>query len=312
MCTRAGFLRPGARREPCVRKEIESSMPKKVLNILSTVFVWVIVAITVCVMIFTIVSVNTFDRNDRDVFGYKAFIVLSDSMSATDFDAGDLVLVKEVDPTTLKEGDIIAFISQDSENYGVTVTHKIRSLTVAENGDPGFITYGTTTNTDDAAVVTYPFILGKYQFHLANVGTFFNFLKTPQGYIACILIPFLLLIIYQGVNCVKIFRQYKAEQMAELQAEKDAVEAERKKSEAMMAELQALKEQMQNSAPSAPAQEPAPAAETQNVDVAAMMAELQALKAQLAGSAQQPAPQAPAAPELDDILKEFGGQETEN
>lgn len=79
-----------------------------------------------------------------------------------------------------------------------------------------------------------------------------------------------------------------------------------------MAELQALKEQMQNSAPSAPAQEPDPAAETQNVDVAAMMAELQALKAQLAGSAQQPAPQAPAAPELDDILKEFGGQETEN
>ena len=35
---------------------------------------------------------------DRSLFGYKAFIVLSDSMKATDFDAGDLVLVKEVDP----------------------------------------------------------------------------------------------------------------------------------------------------------------------------------------------------------------------
>ncbi len=40
---------------------------------------------------------NTFDRADRSLFGYKAFIVLSDSMSATDFSAGDLVLSKAND-----------------------------------------------------------------------------------------------------------------------------------------------------------------------------------------------------------------------
>ena len=38
---------------------------KKVLNIVSKCLAWVIVALTVCMMIFTIVSVNTFDRNDR-------------------------------------------------------------------------------------------------------------------------------------------------------------------------------------------------------------------------------------------------------
>ena len=31
-------------------------------------------------MMITIVSVSTFDRADRNLFGYKAFIVLSDSM----------------------------------------------------------------------------------------------------------------------------------------------------------------------------------------------------------------------------------------
>ena len=51
--------------------------------------------------VFTIVSASTFDRSDRSLFGYKAFIVLSDSMAKTDFSAGDLVLVKEVDPDTL-------------------------------------------------------------------------------------------------------------------------------------------------------------------------------------------------------------------
>ena len=69
-------------------------------------------------------------------------------------------------------------------------------------------------------------------------------MKTPQGYIVCILIPFLLLILYQGLNCVKIFRVYKAEQMAQLQAEKDALEAQRKQTEEMMAQLVALQQQM--------------------------------------------------------------------
>ena len=77
---------------------------KKALNIIKNILVWLMVALAVCMMVFTVVSVNTFDRSDRSLFGFKAFIVLSDSMSKTDFDAGDLVLVKEVDPSTLKEG----------------------------------------------------------------------------------------------------------------------------------------------------------------------------------------------------------------
>ena len=259
---------------------------KKAWKIISNIMVWIVVIVAVFMMVFTIVSVNTFDRNDRSLFGTRMYIVLSDSMSATDFDAGDLVLVKEVDPTTLQEGDIIAYQSQNAENYGQTVTHKIRSKTVDANGNPGFITYGTTTGVDDETVVTYPFILGKYQMALPQVGTFFQFLKTPQGYIVCILIPFLLLIIYQGLNCVKIFRLYKAEQMAELQAEKDALEAQKKQSEAMMAQLMAMQQQMQNMA--APAQAPAPAAQEAQPDMAAMMAELEALRAQVA-SQKQPA-----------------------
>jgi len=284
---------------------------KKAWKIISTALVWVVVVIAVLMMIFTIVSVNTFDRNDRNIFGFRCYIVLSDSMSATDFDAGDLVLIKEVDPTTLQEGDIIAYQSQNSENYGQTVTHKIRAKTTDANGNPGFITYGTTTGVDDEAVVTYPFILGKYQTALPKVGTFFQFLKTPQGYIICILIPFLLLIIYQGLNCVKIFKMYKAEQMAELQAEKDALEAQRKQSEDMMAQLLAMQQQMAAQSRSA-----APPAEgAAQPDMAAMMAELQALRAQVT-SQNQPAPpkaDTPAVkPDLEEIVKEFGeNEETE-
>lgn len=218
---------------------------KKAVSIIKSIFVWLLVFLAVGMMIFTIISVTTFNRNDRNLFGYRAYIVLSDSMSKTDFDAGDLVLVKEVDASTLKEGDIISYISQDTDNYGEVITHKIRRLTTDVNGQPGFVTYGTTTDTDDETVVTYPYILGKYETHLPKVGTFFQFLKTPQGYLVCIFIPFMLLILYQGINCIKLFRRYRNEQMEEMQAERDKIEAERAESQKLMEELQALKAQMQ-------------------------------------------------------------------
>lgn len=227
----------------------------KILRIVKNVFVWLVLALAVFMMIFTIVSVNTFDRIDRSLFGYKTFIVLSDSMSKTDFNAGDLVLVKEVDPATLKEGDIISYQSTNEANYGEIVTHKIRKLTTDEEGLPGFVTYGTTTDTDDENIVTYSFVLGKYQTRLPGVGKFFQFLKTPPGYIVCIFLPFLLLILVQGINSIRLFKQYKREQLAELEVERERqraeleeerqrLETERMQSQQMMAELLRLKKEL--------------------------------------------------------------------
>ena len=219
---------------------------KKTLNVLWTIFVVLVVIVAVGMMIFTIVSVNMFDKTNRDIFGYKFFIAQSDSMSATDFSAGDIVIVKEVDAFSLKEGDVITFISQNSYSYGETVTHKIREVRRSADGSPAFVTYGTTTNTDDEALATI--IIGKYVGKLPMVGKFFTFLKTTPGYILCILTPFLILIISQVISTVKLFRQYKKEQTAEIEAERAQLQKEREESQKMMAELLALKAQLENQA----------------------------------------------------------------
>lgn len=217
---------------------------KKVLSIIGDIFVWIIVAVAIFMMLFTILSSFSVNRNDRDILGYKAYIVMSDSMSATDFNAGDIVIIKEVDPRTLNEGDIITFISTNTESSGQTVTHKIRAKATTPDGDRGFITYGTTTGVDDEAVVSYSHILGKYCFNIPKMGTFFNYLKSTPGYIVCILIPFVLLLAIQGANAVSLFKQYKKEQQAVLDEEKAKLEAERAESQQLMQELLALKQQL--------------------------------------------------------------------
>ena len=218
---------------------------KKALGILKTTLVWLIVLLAVFMMIFTVLSVTTFNRNDRSLFGYKMYIVNTDSMAATDFAAGSLIMVKDVDPSTLKEGDIITFLSQDSDSFGETITHKIRKLTTDAEGNRGFITYGTTTGVDDETIVTYPYVLGKYEKSVPGLGTFFNFMKTTQGYFICIFTPFMLIILYEGLRFFQLFRRYKKEQMAEMQEEKDKLEAEKAANAKMLEELRALKAELE-------------------------------------------------------------------
>ena len=214
---------------------------KKVFQIAKSILTWAVVLLAVTMMIFTVISVTMFNRNDRSIFGYKMYIVNSDSMAATDFDAGALIFAKDVDPATLEEGDIISFLSQDTNSFGKTVTHKIRNLTTDAEGNPGFVTYGTTTGTNDKTVVTYPYILGKYQGHIPHLGSFFYFLKTPLGYFLCVFMPFMLIILYEAKKFFGLFTQHRREQ---LQAELSQLEAERESNAKLLEQLQALKAQL--------------------------------------------------------------------
>ncbi len=210
---------------------------KKLLHILKNIAVICLVLFAIGMMTFTIISVTTLDKTDRSLFGYKAFIVLTDSMSATDFAAGDLVIVKEVKPETLKIGDIISYRSTNLEHYYEVVTHKIRSSTIDPSGKPGFITYGTTTGTDDEEIVTYQNILGIHKMTIPKIGTFFQFLKSTPGYIVCILTPFLLLILIQAVHSITLFRKYKRETVEEIDEERKRIETERIENELIKRQL---------------------------------------------------------------------------
>lgn len=227
----------------------------KVLHIVKNVSLWIVSIFAILMMLFTLVSVTTFDNANRKIFGYQVLTVLSDSMKATDFEAGDLIFIKEVDPSTLQVGDIISYQSLSNDTFGEIITHKIRELVSDSSGAPGFITYGTTTNVNDKSVVVYSQIIGKYSGRIPKLGYFFSFLKTTPGYIVCIFLPFMYLIASQGIKIVIIFRRYKKEQIEAINEEhirqKQEIEEERKRleeqqaeSKKMMEELEELKKQL--------------------------------------------------------------------
>ena len=216
---------------------------KKALHIASRVVTILILIFAVAVMLFTVISVNTVGK-DADFLGYKPYIVLSDSMKDT-FAVGDLSVSVQTDPETLEPGDIITFTSIDPSNYGTVITHKIREITEYE-GEPAFVTYGTTTGVDDSYPVPFDNVIGEYKFRVPKIGYFFEFLTTPAGYVTVILIPFLVLIALQGAKFFRLVRQYRAEQQAELDTQRARAAAELEEARRMKEELERLKAQLQD------------------------------------------------------------------
>lgn len=227
---------------------------KKIMNISVKVLTYLLVAFTVFMMIFTIITVATVNKNERSIFGFKFYIVQTDSMSKSEnnadldvhFNAGDIIIIKNLkDPTTLAKGDIIAFMSANKDSWGETITHMIYAVEKDLSGKVvGYVTYGTNTGAIDDELVTPETVLGKYVGKLPLVGRFFAFVKSTPGYIICILVPFLLLILYNGANVIRLFRQYKKEQTDAMAAERKQIEDERAENQRMMAELLELKAQL--------------------------------------------------------------------
>ena len=207
------------------------------IDIIKNSFMIFLKIFTIAVMIFTVFSVFTFDQTERSVLGHKFLIVQSDSMAATDFAAGDVVVIKETDVESVNKGDIISFISQDDENYGQIITHKVREVLRDSEGEVAFITYGTTTGATDPWVVTSKNVVGEYEFSIPKVGHIFKFLKSPLGYVVCILIPFLILILLQAKKCKELYKKYKREIAQEKKAHKD-------ENMALKEEVAALRQQL--------------------------------------------------------------------
>jgi len=107
------------------------------------------------------------------ILGYKPFIVLSGSME-TEIHRGDLIFVKEVEPSELEFGDIIAF--RDAEN--TITTHRIIEI-VEKYGVTYFITKGDNNDSQDQNLVEFEDVEGIYAGRIPNLGNIMNSLAEP-------------------------------------------------------------------------------------------------------------------------------------
>jgi signal peptidase I len=124
--------------------------------------------------------------------GYESFMVLSGSMEPT-IKVGDLAVVGPVKPSEFKVDDIITY--RTNLQPEVIVTHRVVGIRTDEDGRLFFETKGDANVVVDQVAVEQGAVLGRVAFSIPKLGYLVDFARRPEGKIALIGIPGLLLVI---------------------------------------------------------------------------------------------------------------------
>ena len=135
----------------------------------------------------------------KDVFGYKAYIITTESMKPT-IKVGDVVIVEECKESELKKDDIITVQTPDGTN-----THRIVEIqTNMETNKKEYITKGDNNNVEDPDIINYNQIEGKKVIIIPFLGTLLLALEN-KAYIVILVI----LVLFIAFNVVNLQRKKK-------------------------------------------------------------------------------------------------------
>ena len=157
----------------------------KVMNIVLTVVLLILVGLVSYMMICAVRGKAV------SLFGKSILHVATGSMEPS-LQVGDFIVIEKTDPADLKPGDIISYYSEQSDIFGMLVTHRIKEI----DEDGNFITLGDANPVPDTLPVKPTQIVGRYT-HKARffmwVGSFGDIRKL------------LLLIVMIGVSAVSVY-----------------------------------------------------------------------------------------------------------
>ncbi len=175
----------------------------KVLSVIGTLVLICLIIIGSLMFYFNAKAKAAEKRGISYVPPFGLYTIISGSMEPSIHVYDVVVSVNEKDLSKIKVGDIITFISTWDVNYGLTVTHRVASVSKNSYGEYQFTTKGDNNQDPDGAVVTQQNFVGKVVARLPYLGRLQFFLATKMGWFMVVFIPALGVIIY---DMFKIFK----------------------------------------------------------------------------------------------------------
>ena len=183
---------------------------KKALHFVTTVLMYSVCLIMI--LVFLAFVVNFIDKqynlksgkNKKDLF--SAYTIVSPSMVPS-INVLDVVVTMRVNsPEDLKKGDIVTFNSTDYRYSGVRVTHRIYDIEKTSYAEYLFTTKGDNNNTPDSSRISFNEIYGRVLFRIPKIGYIQYYLSSILGWVAIIIVPAVMIIIYDIYKLVKTLR----------------------------------------------------------------------------------------------------------
>ena len=112
-----------------------------------------VVLIIMLYNVFLITKSSLSQSGAKDVFGYRAYVIVTDSMKPA-LNVGDVLITTKISEDKIKVGDVVTF-----ERDGETISHRI--VDIKQNGvGLQYVTKGDDNNTIDTSQITYADIDG--------------------------------------------------------------------------------------------------------------------------------------------------------
>lgn len=155
----------------------------------------------------TLISLNSGNNNISKIGKYIPLNVKTNSMEPTIM-KGDFIVAEEVDTKDLKVGDVISFLATEEDTV-IVKTHRIISIDDSTN-DVSFITRGDNNEVNDSVPVFPSDVVGKWNnLRLSKVGTILDFVGSQMGFLFCIVLPLLILFVYQIYKFIVVIIEEK-------------------------------------------------------------------------------------------------------
>lgn len=179
----------------------------KVLNMIKKIFIGILgVAFFGFVLVMTILLLNYNKYGVSEIDG-NSFIIVRDDISSTTYKKGDLVLVKQVRLDSVNAGDEIFSYKLDSITGTVSIEVGKASVISNTNSDQSISFQNGDTYSKE-------FIVGKATAVYNNIGTYLGIVLSKWGFLFTILVPSLLVFIYE-LYALIVEIKYGREEIAE-------------------------------------------------------------------------------------------------
>ena len=158
-----------------------------------------------------LITKSTLDQtNAKTIFGYKAYIITTNSMEPT-INVGDIIIVSGIEKSKINVDDIVTF-----EQEGKTITHRIVEINYADQ-EKKYVTKGDNNKVNDIEEITYEQVIGTLVLKIPRIG---NIILLLEDKIYVILLLNLALIIYINTR--------RVEEKKKMRREKKKIEDKRK------------------------------------------------------------------------------------
>ena len=193
---------------------------KKILKIFKTI---VDIVLTVLVIAFVlVVCLQRFSNNEISFAGYRMFTVVSGSM-LPEYEIGDVLISKEVDPSTIKVGDDVSYLGKSGTFKDKVVTHRVIKIDEDVDGKTVFHTKGLANLIEDP-IVYEDQIYGVVKKKDAVLSFVYKCVATKEGMFLFIGIPILYII---GSEMISFMLEKEEKRRAKLREGKIVVNDEK-------------------------------------------------------------------------------------